>query len=754
MNNGSNTNRWRRFSEWDERMLRHDLFAAEDPESGFSVFKSPHDPEPGAKVSDGRIVSLDGTPEEEFDIIDEFIARHHLDPEVVEEAMALDDGAVARMLVDINVPRPELERLARGMTPAKLAGVVGHLSSIEIAFAFYKMRQRKTPGNQAHVTNAKDDPLQLAADAATASELGFDEIETTTRVASNSWANAIGCTVGAAVGRGEVLVQCSIEEAEELQVGMAGFATYAETISVYGTEKAFVDGDDTPWSKAFLTACYASRGIKARCTSGAGAELLMGFHDKKSVLYLEARCLCLQRAMGIQGTQNGGVDGAALTASMAGGVRELMAENLIAVWLGLECATGNDQRSSESEIRVGAKITPFLLTGSDLITSGFGSIKKYDNSFNAALFNGEEIEDWLALQRDYEVDGGLTPLDEDKVLGRRIRAVEAMAAVLEELDLAKPTTAQVQSVIFASGSDETESFSAGEVTPISRAIKDRKLTAADVVRALAKRGFREEAENLLFMLKQRVTGDYLQTSAIFRDRKIISALNDPNDYSGPASAYKMSSERWSKVQDVRGVLTKSRVLATEAADRQNYPQFLAEIGSAVTGTDPNEVVIGVSPAFGVEIFRTTAGHLLSDVVDALVDGVEQGGGTARLIRVRHSADTSFIGLSAARMAGSGIGIGIQAKGTAVMHGSDRMPHYNIELFSNAPLATIDHYRTLGYNAARRTFGEEKEPVVIPFTGEAMAARFHARVAILFAIETELTDESAEPVQLSRIQKGN
>ncbi|MGB0510923.1 MAG: propanediol/glycerol family dehydratase large subunit, partial [Flavobacteriales bacterium] len=67
----------------------------------------------------------------------------------------------------------------------------------------------------------------------------------------------------------------------------------------------------------------------------------MGFHEKKSVLYLEARCLCIQRAMGIQGTQNGGVDGAALTASMPGGVRELMAENLIAVWLGLECTSGN-----------------------------------------------------------------------------------------------------------------------------------------------------------------------------------------------------------------------------------------------------------------------------------------------------------------------------------------------------------------------------------------------------------------------------
>ena len=28
------------------------------------------------------------------------------------------------------------------------------------------------------------------------------------------------------------------------------------------------------------------------------------------MLYLEARCVCLQRAMGVQGTQNGGIDGA------------------------------------------------------------------------------------------------------------------------------------------------------------------------------------------------------------------------------------------------------------------------------------------------------------------------------------------------------------------------------------------------------------------------------------------------------------
>ena len=60
---------------------------------------------------------------------------------------------------------------------------------------------------------------------------------------------------------------------------MAGFTSYAETVSVYGSEGAFIDGDDTPWSKAFLAAAYASRGVKMRATSGAGSELLMGFHQ-------------------------------------------------------------------------------------------------------------------------------------------------------------------------------------------------------------------------------------------------------------------------------------------------------------------------------------------------------------------------------------------------------------------------------------------------------------------------------------------
>ncbi|MEX1109263.1 MAG: propanediol/glycerol family dehydratase large subunit, partial [Dongiaceae bacterium] len=403
------------------------------------------------------------------------------------------------------------------------------------------------------MTISKDCPLQLAADSAIAVLLGFNEIETTLRVARNCWAAALACAVGAAVGKGDALFQCSIEEAEELRIGMAGFTSYAETVSVYGTEQAFVDGDDTPWSKTFLTAAYASRGMKMRSTSGAGSELLMGFHDARSMLYLEARCLCMQRGMGVQGTQNGGIDGAPLANSVPGGGRELLGENVLAALLDLECASGNDASTTESEIRVGAKIMPILMSGSDLITSGFGAIHRYDNSFGASLFNAEELEDFLAVQRDYLLEGGLRSIEPGEAWATRERAVAAIAAVLEELGLATIEPKMGASVVAASGSNETETLSLGQVGAISDAIKMRALTGADVVRALANRGFMDEAHNMHAMLLRRVPGDYLQTASIIREGRVVSAVNDPNRYSGPGTGYIMSAERRAEIARFRGI---------------------------------------------------------------------------------------------------------------------------------------------------------------------------------------------------------
>ena len=750
-----NVNRWKRFADWDERPLRLDKFAVEDAKNGFAAFSSPHDPKPGIEISDGRLLSMDGIKAADFDMIDTFIARHHLDLAVAPEAMAIPSIELARRLVDMSVSRKDLVRLAHGLTPAKLAEVVAHLSAIEIAFAYSKMRARKTPGNQAHVTNAKDDPLQLAADAATAVALGFDEVETTMRVARNSWSNALACAVGASVGRWGTLFQCSSEEAEELRIGMAGFTSYAETVSVYGTEKSFIDGDDTPWSKAFLAAAYASRGIKMRCTSGAGSELLMGFHESKSLLYLEARCLCLQRAMGVQGTQNGGIDGAPLTCTVPGGARELMAENLLAVWLDLECASGNDSRTSESEIRIGAKIMPYLISGSDLICSGFGSILAYDNSFNASLLNGEEMEDYLVLQRDFEADGGLTPVEESRVLELRKRAVEALSAVFEELGLAKPTAAMKASVVAASGSDDTQSYWPRDVALISEAIQQRGITVTDVILALEKRGFREEAENLLSLVRLRISGDYLQTSAVVRDGRVLSAVNDPNDYLGPGTGYRVSEARRRELSGIRDVLDREEVLRAENAHKPAESKRIRYkiVGPAASGGDPGEVVIGISPAFGDRLFQTLAGHPLSAVLSELTAGIRSKGCAPRIVRMKHTADTSFLGLSAARLSGSGVGIGIQSKGTAVIHQKDRLPHNNLELFSNAPITRLEHYRGMGENAAAYALGELPQPVVVPYRGEANGARHHARVALIYAIETEMSTEGAEPQQIEVAMAG-
>ncbi len=742
-------NRWRRFSQWDDRPLRLDNFAVEDPENGFSAMAGARDPRPGVEVTDGRIVAMDGVVEADFDMIDMFIARHHLDVETTQETMALPSNEVARMLVDMNIPRTQLVKLAHGMTPAKLADVVAHLSAMELTFAYSKMRARKTPGNQGHVTNAKDDPLQLVADAATAVAFGFDEIETTMRVSRNAWSNALACCVGAAVGRWGTLFQCSSEEAEELQIGMAGFSSYAETVSVYGTEKAFIDGDDTPWSKAFLTSAYASRGIKMRCTSGAASELLMGFHESKSLLYLEARCLCMQRAMGAQGTQNGGIDGAPLAASIAGGVREMMAENLLAVWLDLECASGNDARSSESEIRIGAKILPFLMSGSDFICSGFGTILKYDNSFNASLFNGEELEDFLVLQRDFEADGGLTPVSETEILEVRTRAIDALAAVFEELDLGTPTAAMKASVVAASGSDETESYMPREVALISDKIKQRGINVVDVIKALARRGFTQEAEHLLSLVKLRVSGDYLQTSAIIRNGRVISAINDANDYSGPGTGYRLTEQRRDEIINIRDQLSREAVLHGEKVFQPSETAQIcyAKIADATRSERRNEVVIGISPAFGLKLFRTTANHPLSQVLRELVAGIEAKGLRPRIVRFHHTADTSFLGLSAASLSGSGVGIGIQAKGTAVIHHRERLPHNNLELFSNAPITRLEHYRKFGENAADYALSLMPEPVVVPTRGEALGARFHARTALIYAIETSLIEPQKLPEEI-------
>jgi len=191
----------KRFQSRSERPVNRDSFIREWPDAGLVVFASPNDPQPSLRIEGGRIVELDGKPEASFDLIDRFIVRYAVNVPAAEEAMAMDPLAVARMLADPRVPRAETVRIVSGLTPARLVEVVNRLDVLEMMLALRKMRVRRTPSNQAHVTNRKENPALLAADAAEAVERGFTELETTVGVSRYAPLNALAVLIGSQTGQ-------------------------------------------------------------------------------------------------------------------------------------------------------------------------------------------------------------------------------------------------------------------------------------------------------------------------------------------------------------------------------------------------------------------------------------------------------------------------------------------------------------------------------------------------------------------------
>jgi propanediol dehydratase large subunit len=108
----------------------------------------------------------------------------------------------------------------------------------------------------------------------------------------------------------------------------------------------------------------------------------------------------------------------------------------------------------------------------------------------------------------------------------------------------------------------------------------------------------------------------------------------------------------------------------------------------------------------------------------------------------------MVGLTAARLAGSGIGIGLQGKGTALIHRRDLPPLANLELYSMAPTLTAGLYRRLGANAGRHAKGATPVPVRNPYTDEAIEARYHTSVIALTALERDCADPAAAAEDLS------
>ena len=172
------------------------------------------------------------------------------------------------------------------------------------------------------------------------------------------------------------------------------------------------------------------------------------------------------------------------------------------------------------------------------------------------------------------------------------------------------------------------------------------------------------------------------------------------------------------------------------------------IGPAKQGMDKNEVVVAMPPAFGTAMTKTIIGIPHRQVLREIMAGIEEEGLKARLIKVNRTADVAFMSHEAAKLSGSGIGIGVQSRGTSVIHQKDLKPLQNLELFSQSPLLDLATFRAMGRNAAKYAKGENPQPV--PIRNDPMARpRYQGLAALLYNKEVQYVnvDKPSEEVKV-------
>ena len=176
------------------------------------------------------------------------------------------------------------------------------------------------------------------------------------------------------------------------------------------------------------------------------------------------------------------------------------------------------------------------------------------------------------------------------------------------------------------------------------------------------------------------------------------------------------------------------------------PMTIVEKGEAKPGTRSDEVVISLAPAFAKYQNKTIVDIPHSDVLRELIAGIEEEGIQARVVRVTRSSDLAFVAHDATKLSGSGITIGIQSRGTTVIHQKDLAPLSNLELFPQSPLLDLQAYRAIGRNAAQYAKGQSPTPV--PTRNDQMARpKFQAKAAIMHIRETEHVVPGSKPVEL-------
>jgi propanediol dehydratase medium subunit len=176
---------------------------------------------------------------------------------------------------------------------------------------------------------------------------------------------------------------------------------------------------------------------------------------------------------------------------------------------------------------------------------------------------------------------------------------------------------------------------------------------------------------------------------------------------------------------------------------------LREVGPARRGTRPDEVVVAVSPAFAGHFTKTIVDVPHAEVLRQLLAGIEEQGVTARVVRIRDTADLAALAHIGARLSGSGISVGVLSRGTTIIHQRDLARLSNLELFPQSPLLDAPVFRMIGSNAAQYAKGESPQPV--PTRNDQMARpRWQAKAALLHLKEFECIEAGRGPVEVEPV----
>lgn len=174
---------------------------------------------------------------------------------------------------------------------------------------------------------------------------------------------------------------------------------------------------------------------------------------------------------------------------------------------------------------------------------------------------------------------------------------------------------------------------------------------------------------------------------------------------------------------------------------------IKELGIAKEGTSADEVIIALSPAFGTRLKKSIIEIGLDRILKELCAGIEEEGLRYRFIKVYHSTDLAIIASQGSKLSGSGICIGIQSRGTVVIHQRDLVPLDNLELFPQSPLYNENIYRKIGKNAAKYAKEENPEPLEI-LNDYMVPSKYLIKSTLLHFKEVEMIDKDKKPTEVS------